>query len=83
MGHHCSDLGKDQPLNIGPKLPLDLGPGPRSGAVFYLQCSALNLVRLLLDEKRSENHPAQTRHKKAMLYLAAFLAVLVLIGFLL
>jgi hypothetical protein len=36
-----------------------------------------------MDEKYSERHPAQTRHKKAMLDLSAFLAILVLIGFLL
>jgi hypothetical protein len=36
-----------------------------------------------MDEKRSESHSAQTRHKKAMLYLSAFLAILVLIAFLL
>jgi hypothetical protein len=36
-----------------------------------------------MDEKHFESHPAQARHKKAMLYLAAFLAILVLIGFML
>ena len=36
-----------------------------------------------MDEKHFERHAAQTRHKKAMLYLSAFLAILVLIGFML
>jgi hypothetical protein len=36
-----------------------------------------------MDEKRFERDAAETKRKKAMLYLAAFLAILVLIAFLL
>jgi hypothetical protein len=36
-----------------------------------------------VDEKRSERDPAESKRKKAMLYLTAFLAILLLIGFLL
>ena len=36
-----------------------------------------------MEEKRFERDAAETMRKKAMLYLAGFLAILVLIGFLL
>ena len=36
-----------------------------------------------MDEKRFERDAAETKRKKAMLYLAALLAILLLIGFLL
>jgi hypothetical protein len=66
---------------LSSKRPEDLGPGVNSGASFFV--CYYNFVRRYMDEKRFEPHAAQTRHKKAMLYLTALLAVLVLIGFLL
>ncbi len=36
-----------------------------------------------MDENRSERDPAASKRKKAMLYVTAFLAILLLIGFLL
>ena len=42
-----------------------------------------NFVRIYIDRKRLERPPAQGRHKKATLYLTAFVAILVIAGFLL
>ncbi len=53
------------------------------GFLFVCYPQPPNLVRLCMDEKRFERDAAETRRKKAMLYLAALLAVLLLIGFLL
>jgi hypothetical protein len=63
----------------------------RGSGLRAIECEALflsailspNLVRLDMDEKRFERDAAETKRKQAMLYLAAFLAILVLIGFLL
>ena len=65
---------------------LSRGSGLRAiecGALFLSAILSPRLLGLYIDEKRFERDATETKRKKDMLYLAAFLAILVLIGFLL